>query len=191
MTNLFLFLNLTPTTICELLVNILATFIGLIAIFYFVRPKIKVSKKLSYCKNGIYKVKIINTSTLGLFSIYNINAEMLFYKQVDNLKITTLNIPLYKDTVFKLDRLFFKKNANYSYIFKTKASWTVENIEKRTADIVANIEYDGIIFRVIGTHSFSNITTVCEKKYSFPIEKGQFKSGNTMDIVTCQTNASP
>ena len=112
----------------------------------------------------------------------------MFYKQIDSLKIETLTIPIFKEknSVFRLDRIYLKRNANYSYVFKTEPTWMIDNIEKNTSEILRSNSYTGIIFRVIGTHSLSNITSVFERKYSFTVERGQFQSGNTMNIIECE-----
>lgn len=186
-------------TLGNFAINIITTFIALILTFLLFRPKIAFSNKIAFCKEGEYKVKIENNSSFGFAGIYNIKAEMVFYRQQtnDKIRIKTKTIPLKKDQLFKLNSKrskLFSLSPNYSYVFCTTSSFSKENESFKTAELLNSKKYDGIKFRVIATHSFSNITRTFEKIYLTDISKGQlengtFKSGDTkMKIEPCSEN---
>jgi hypothetical protein len=166
----------------DLTLNIIATFLGLLAIFYLLRPKLKISKELVFNTSGYLRVKVVNVSTLGLVPIHSIKAEMLFYKETENGNRTTLTIPLKKNEVFKIQRCFNAKPADYSYIFKTVDKWMVGDKEKTTEDILKSQKYDGLIFRIMVTNTFSNMTRIFEQRYQSEAIQRDFETGKSIKI---------
>jgi hypothetical protein len=166
----------------DLTLSIIATFLGLIAMFYLLKPKLKISKTLVYNTIGYLRVKVVNVSTFGFVGVHSIRAEMLFYKNTENGERSTLTIPLKKSEIFKIDRCLFTNPADYSYVFKTVDKWSVGGSEKITDEILKSHNYDGLIFRIMVTNTFSNITRIYEQKYLSEAFKFGFEARKSIKI---------
>ncbi len=146
-------------------------------IFTQLKPKIKISKVISYYENS-FKIKIINKSC---FSATNIKAEISyinFFDVPNGIETNSAKIELVKKDFFALAK--FDKNseyATYTYRLKTKK---IENLREGLNK--NNREY--IRLKIFATHSLSNIGKVFEQKYKIEdIVNGDFAFGNTFEII--------
>lgn len=163
--------------ISNLLIGISGSLVAsLVFTYYFtkVKPKIFISNEISYC-NNTFKIKIINR---GHYSATNIRAELCYvnYFSVPNgVEQNSKKILLTKMELFALDGLNNSDYASYTYRFVT-----TENL----LEGLKHFDRSHIRFKLIATHSMSNISKVYVRNYALnDIKTGDFEFGNSIRIV--------
>ncbi len=161
----------------NLLIGVISGIVASIffTIFLFlIKPRIKVSDKISYNGNGkkLYRIKIVN---LTHFMLTNIKYK-LFYCTMHGDGITTIEeIEPRKSPVIYINKFsIFDKDAEYAI----RISY---DIDMNKYPICENTKFE---FVFIADHSLSNTTTCVKKEYTQDeIINGVFESGISTKIL--------
>lgn len=164
--------------------SLLASFIFIILLLYFLKPKIKIVEKIAYKNIKIdgddegeaYLFKIINKS---LFSAYEIKAQLSSYKIIQGengiIDYHYNHLSLRNNSVSHIGAYsFFKNDGKNCVVFVT-----YEEIRELLKSDNGNIE-----LLISAKHGLTGLNHIF--KYSFTTESyvknGKFKSGNSEDI---------
>lgn len=170
--------------IFNLFCSLLASFIFIILLLYFLKPQIKIVEKIAFKNIKIdgdegqdaYLFKIINKS---FFSAYEIKAQLSSYKIIQGengiIDHHYTHIPLRNDNVPHIEAYsWFRDDGKNCIVFIT-----YNQISKLLKNENGNIE-----LLISAKHGLTGLTHIF--KFSFTTESyvknGKFKSGNCEDI---------
>lgn len=147
-------------------------------ILYSIRPKVKISDKVSICRNNsetILRVKIVNLSRFMIMDAdYTLEYCVTYPDGINDVK--TIN-PRKQKLRYIKQYTYNKEDTDYaariSYLFE-ETDYNLEDGNK-------------LIFTISGKHAFSNTSVCIRKEYcKNDLIEGVFESGKSTKIIRDQ-----
>lgn len=166
-------------TLSTVFIGIATSFVASLFFTYLLtrmRPSLKISDEIAFSNNS-YKIKVVNKSCA---SAINIRVELCYvnyFNVYGGIETKTSKISVSKDNLFAIDGYKRKpQNATYSFRFLTN-----ENLTNGLLDNKGKF----IRFKIIATHSVSNISRVYSKTFTADkIINGDFVFGKSTKTIS-------
>lgn len=170
------------TLLAGLSINLLASFIFIFYLLYFLRPRIKISPQIAKTKldgADIYIFKVVN---LSLFSAYDIFVDLWALESYPvtggrNNKYIGLTLARSKLNYVEKYKWFWKKKkyGDFAMLFVTR-----DNLESILSNHLTSIQ-----IQVTLRHGLSGLSKVYHMEYSNDrvIKTGDFAFGNNLNIA--------
>lgn len=134
--------------------SVTGTFIGLILIFIFLRPRLYIDDLSTYILlNGKTALRV-QAYNMGFFDVQNVTVQLHWYRDPAENKRKSKKIDLFRPTTPIIKGYYTgeKTNSYACHVRHHYMGW--------------NKDYEGLRCRVIATHSLSGITRVYERFYT-------------------------
>lgn len=146
----------------NLTINVVATFVALLLVFWIMKPLISFYPEIALLKNDKLRLQFRN---IGFLSLYDVRCKLSKCYKDENEDMVMEDMPLELNYISHVDGLFSEENRN-TILCTTEQAYTIDPYLK---DSIIRME-------VQLTHSLSGLTYICEHEYlATDIHCGDFK----------------
>jgi len=147
--NINQFFNMHPV-----ISSVTGTFVGLILIFLFLRPRLYIDSISTYVLQNGKKALRLQVYNMGFFDVQNITMQLHWYRDLAENKRRSKKIDIFRPTTPFIKGYYTgeKTNSYACHVRHHYMGW--------------NEDYEGLRCRVIATHSLSGITRVYERFFT-------------------------
>ena len=134
--------------------SVTGTFIGLILIFIFLRPRLHIDDMSTYILQHGKPALRVQAYNMGFFDVLNVTVQLHWYRDPEENKRKSKKIDLFRPTTPIIKGYYTgeKTNSYACHVRHHYMGWTED--------------YEGLRCRVIATHSLSGITRVYERFFT-------------------------